>query len=100
MLARLFPGVGDGVPGPMLESRNGSFSGELRPNGDDPKLCLWLASLLPFDMALYSNGLFDGENEAPPGVRWPEGLALADNGDALRLAGLAERESRYLGGVT
>lgn len=30
----------------------------------------------------------------------PEKLVLGENGDVLLLAGLAERESRYLGGVT
>lgn len=69
VLVRLFAGVGDGVAGPILDSRNVSRRGELRPSGDDPKLCLRPVSLLPFDTALYSNGLFDGEKEAPPEAR-------------------------------
>lgn len=84
----------------MLDSRNVSLSGEFRPSGEDPMLCLLTTSLLPFDTALYNSGLFDGEKEAPPEARRLVGLAPVDNGDALLFAGLAERESRYLGGVT
>lgn len=36
----------------------------------------------------------------PPEGLLPERLALGEKGDALLLAGLAERDSRYLGGVT
>lgn len=99
-LARFPPADGDGVAGPRLDSRKVSLREALRPSGDDPRLCL---RPVP-ETALYSNGLLVGEKEGPPETLRPElrpeKLALGDNGDAFLLAGLAERESWYFGGVT
>lgn len=76
---------------------------ELRLNvEEDPKLGRRPFSLPPFETALYSSGLVDGENDAPDESLRPEGPALPDRGDdAPLLAGVAvlEAESRYLGGV-
>lgn len=102
-----FPPTGDGVAGPILDPKLDSRKldsrkGELRPRGDgEPKLGLRPFSLPPFETALWSNGLVEGENNAPDDTLRPEALALVDKGDALLLAGLAARdpESRYLGGV-
>ncbi|RHZ68978.1 hypothetical protein CDV55_107175 [Aspergillus turcosus] len=76
---------------------------ELRLNvEEDPKLGRRPFSLPPFETALYSSGLVDGENDAPDESLRPEGPALPDRGDdAPLLAGVAvlEADSRYLGGV-
>lgn len=88
---------------PRLDSlKVDSLKGELRPSGDgEPKLGLRPLSLPPFETALWSNGLVEGENNAPDDTLRPEALALVDKGDAPLLAGLAARdpESRYFGGV-
>lgn len=99
------PPIGDGVAGGKFDS----LKGELRAKGDedpreeskeDPKLGLRAVSL--FDIALYSNGLDEGENVGPDETLCPEKLAPVDKGDALRPAELAVRdpETRYFGGVT
>lgn len=69
---------------------------------DEPKLCLRTFSLPPFATILCSSGLGDGEKGVPDENRKLEALALVDNGDPERLAGLAalDPDTRYFGGVT
>lgn len=92
-----FP-AGEGVAGKPIDS----LKGDVRRGEEEPKLCLRPFSMPALANFLCNSGLGEGENGVFDENRRLEALALADNGDPEKLAGLAalEPDTRYFGGVT